>query len=97
MSDENTKKRMTIRMGIVMGMQEIDDNGAILQDYPVNVWGAEYDRMEQEEAVLFQERLNDECGDDLDKLINKARKVAVDFGLEMVIGAPEKPGNSSKK
>ena len=99
MSDENTKKRMTIRLGITIGMQDIDtDSGAVLQDYVVNNWGASYMRLEQEEAVLFQERLNDECGADLDKLVAKARKVAVDFGLETLIGTPpEKPGNSPKK
>jgi arginine decarboxylase-like protein len=92
MSDESTKKRMTIRIGIVTGMQEIDETGAVLQDYAVNTWGGSYFHLEQEEAVLFQQRLNDECGKDLDELVAKARKVAVDFGLEMVIGTPpEKP------
>jgi hypothetical protein len=92
-----TKKRMSMRLGIVMGMQEIDENGAILQDYPVNVWGAAYNRLEQEEAVLFQQRLNEECGADLDKLTAKARAVAVEFGLEAVIGAPEHPSGKPKK
>ena len=86
MTDE-TKKRMTIRIGIVTGMQEIDDTGAVLQDYPVNTWGGSYFRLEQEEAVLFQQRLNDELGTDMDALMAKARKVGVDFGIETVIGA----------
>lgn len=85
-----TKKRMTIHIGIVTGMQEIDESGAVLQDYPVNTWGGSYFRLEQEEAVMFQERLNDELGADLDALIAKARKVAVDFGIEMTIGTPDK-------
>lgn len=94
----STKKRMTLRLGIVVGMQEIDEStGAVLQDYPVNVWGAEYDRLEQEEAVLFQQRLNDECGADLDELIAKTRRVAVDFGLEMLIGTPPESTHPSGK
>jgi hypothetical protein len=88
----STKKRMTLRLGLVAGMQEIDETtGAVLQDYPVNVWGAQYDRLEQEEAVLFQQRLNDECGKDLDELTTKARKVAVEFGIDTLIGAPPAP------
>jgi arginine decarboxylase-like protein len=97
MSDESTKKRMTMRAGLVMGMQEIDENGVVLQDYVVNTWGGSYFRMDQEEAVLFQQRLNDTCGADLDALIAKVRGVAVEFGLETLIGVPpEKPGNSKK-
>ena len=95
MTDE-TKKRMTIRIGIVTGMQEIDDTGAVLQDYVVNTWGGSYFRLEQEEAVLFQERLNDELGKDMDALTAKARKVAVDFGLEMVIGTQPDTGKKPK-
>ena len=57
-----TKKRMTIHGGIVMGMQEIDENNVVLQDYIVNTWGGSYYRLEQEEAILLQERLNAECG-----------------------------------
>jgi hypothetical protein len=86
------KKRMTIRIGIVTGMQDIDENGAVLQDYTVNTWGGSYMRMEQEEAILFQQRLNDELGADMDALTAKARKVAVDFGVEMVIGTPPDSG-----
>jgi hypothetical protein len=86
------KKRMTIRIGIVTGMQDIDENGAVLQDYTVNTWGGSYMRMEQEEAILFQQRLNDELGADMDALTAKARKVAVDFGIEMVIGTPPDSG-----
>jgi hypothetical protein len=97
MSDESTKKRMTIRIGIVTGMQKIDETGAILQDYVVNTWGGSYFRLEQEEAVLFQQRLNDELGADMDALTAKARKVAVDFGLEMVIGTPPDTGKPPKK
>ena len=81
-----TKKRMTIRIGIVTGNQDIDENGAVIQDYVVNTWGGSYFRLEQEESILLQQRLNDELGADLDELINKARKVAMDFGVEMVIG-----------
>ena len=91
-----TKKRMTIRIGIVTGMQEIDESGAVLQDYIVNTWGGSYFRLEQEEAILFQERLNDELGKDMDALTAKARKVAVDFGLEMVIGAKPDTGKKTK-
>ena len=91
-----TKKRMTIRIGIVTGMQEIDEAGAVLQDYVVNTWGGSYFRLEQEEAVLFQERLNDELGKDMDALTAKARKVAVDFGLEMTIGTNPNAGKKPK-
>lgn len=94
MTDE-IKKRMTIHIGIITGMQNIDENGAVLQDYTVNTWGGSYYRLEPEEAVLFQERLNDELGADMDELTAKARKVAVDFGIEMTIGAA--PQDSVKK
>ena len=80
-----------------MGMQEIDENNVVLQDYIVNTWGGSYYRLEQEEAILLQERLNAECGKEMDELMAKVRKVALDFGIEVVIGAPEKPGNSPKK
>ena len=70
-------------------MQDIDESGAVLQDYPVNTWGGSYYRLEQEEAILFQQRLNDELGADLDALMVKARKIGVDFGVEAVIGSPD--------
>ena len=86
------KKRMTIRIGIVTGMQNIDETGAVLQDYVINTWGGSYMRLEQEEAILVQERLNDELADDLLALQKKAQKVLVDFGKEFVIGTPpDKP------
>ena len=91
-----TKKRMTIRIGIVTGAQEIDESGSVLQDYIVNTWGGSYFRLEQEESILFQERLNNELGKDMDALTAKARKVAVDFGLEMVVGIPPDAGKKPK-
>jgi hypothetical protein len=90
------KKRMTIRLGIIMGAQVIEDNGAVTEDYIVNNWGGAYFRLEPEEAVQFQAALNDACGDDLDALTKKARGVAVNFGLEMVGQEPSKPGNPNR-
>jgi hypothetical protein len=90
-----TKKRMTLRMGIIMGAQVIDENGAVREDYIVNNWGGAYYRLEPEEAVMFQAALNEALGDDLDALTKKARAVAVNFGLEMIgessAKAPGKP------
>jgi hypothetical protein len=88
-----TKKRMTIRMGILMGAQVIEeDTGAITEDYIVNNWGGAYFRLEPEEAVLFQAALNEAVGDDLDALTKKCRAVGVQFGLEMIGQEPDKPG-----
>ena len=86
-----SKKRMTIRMGITVGNQVIEDDGTVSEDYIINNWGCSYSRLEPEEAVLFQEALNNEIGADMDALIAKARKVAVDFGLETIVGNPNKP------
>lgn len=83
---EETKKRVTIRIGIVTGMQEIDENDAVLKDYAVNTWGGTYARLEPEEAIMLQERLNDAVGADMDAMVTKARKVAMDFGVEMMLG-----------
>lgn len=83
------KKRFSIRLGFVFGTQDIDPTtDTVVNDKIVNVWGAEYERLEQEEAVLFEARLQQECGDDLMKLMGKAMKVAADFGLETIIGEP---------
>lgn len=89
------KKRASIRMGFVLGMQDIDPvTDTVVNDHVVNVWGGMYERMEPEEAVLFQAELNNKCGADLDALITKARKVASDFGLETVIGSPASGGKN---
>ena len=95
----STKKRMTIRAGVIMGMQEIDeDTGAVLSDYIVNTWGGSYFRMEQEEAVLFQQVLNEKCGKDFDALNTKVRDAAVEFGIAAVIGEEKKvPQGQAKK
>ena len=83
------KKRASIKLGFVMSMQGIDeDTNQIVNDHVVNVWGASYERLEVEEAVLFEARLQQECGSDLMKVSEKAMKVSVDFGLETVMGIP---------
>jgi agmatine/peptidylarginine deiminase len=96
----STKKRMTIRTGIIMGMQEIDeDTGAVLSDYVVNTWGGEYFRLEQEEAILFQQFLNEKCGKDFDALSAKVRDAAVEFGTTAILGEEKKvpPGQAKKR
>jgi hypothetical protein len=81
------KKRASIRLGFVFGMQDIDsETDAVVNDHVVNVWGASYERLEVEEAVLFEARLQETCGKDLMALMEKAMKVAADFGMETIVG-----------
>lgn len=83
------KKRAAIRLGFTMSMQDIDpDTDAIVNDHVVNNWGGAYERLEVEEAVLFEAYLDETCGADFDIFIAKVRKAAKDFGLETIIGIP---------
>jgi hypothetical protein len=83
------KKRATIRLGFVFGTREIDaDTDAVLVDRVVNVWGCSYDRLEHEEAILFEKELQVKCGKQMLDLMETAMEVAADFGLETVLGIP---------
>jgi hypothetical protein len=87
------KKRFAMSMGFVMHAQNIDmETDVVARENFVNVWGGRYERLEHEEATLFEAALNAECGDELDAVIRKARAVATKFGLEMVGQEPAKPG-----
>jgi hypothetical protein len=86
------KKRFAMSMGFVMHAQNIDlETDVVARENFVNVWGGRYERLEQEEAILFEAALNDACGAELDALTFKARAVAVKFGLELVGQEPGKP------
>ena len=90
---DGKESRTSIRAGIVIGGQRIDPaTDEIVSDYHRNTHGAVYDRLELEEAILFQTALNTELGDDFDALAKKVRAVAVRFGLEQTGGnVPRKP------
>ena len=79
MSEEN--KRVAISLGFTMNMQTLDESGVIDSEEFVNVWGGRYERLNYDEAVRFEAKLDEECGDELDAFIKKARGVAAQFGL----------------
>ena len=83
------KKRASVKLGFVFSMQDIDEEtDVVVRDHVVNVWGGAYERLEVEEAVLFEAELQRTCGDDMLDLMKKAMKVAADFGLETIVGIP---------
>ena len=87
------KKRMAMSLGITMRMQSIDEESeVILMENFVNNWGGRYSRLDQDEAILFQNALLKECKTEYQALESKAMDVAAAFGLDM-IGQPTKPGN----
>jgi hypothetical protein len=87
------KERFAMSLGFTLHSQKIDtETNAVMIENFVNVWGGRYERLEPEEAVLFQAALNAACGSELDVLAKKAREVGVKFGLELVGHEPTKPG-----
>ena len=80
------KTRAVIRTGISISHQTFDDAGSMLEDYIVSEGGWNAYRLEPEEAVLIQNRLNDELADDMLALQKKVMKVMGDFGIEAVVG-----------
>lgn len=88
----NLVKRRGISVGLVVTGQRVDtDVDEVVSEFHVNTWGGKYDRLDEEVAVMFQAALNDALSNDFDALAAKARKVAVDFGLESV-GSPQTGG-----
>jgi hypothetical protein len=86
------KKRAVIRTGISISHQTFNEDGAMMEDYIVSDGGWNVYRLEPEEAVLIQNRLNDELADDLLALQKKVMKVMAEFGKEVVIGTPPDSG-----
>ena len=85
------KKRCAMSLGFTMHMQNIDtESDTVVMENFVNNWGARYERLEIEEAVAFQAALIDGCKAEYLALVNKAMDVAVEFGLETVVGVPPK-------
>ena len=89
------KKRMSMSLGITMYMQSIDgESNIVVQENFVNNWGGRYERLDQDEAVLFQSALLSECVDEYQALEKKAMTVAAKFGLDMVVETPNKPNKT---
>lgn len=87
------KKRMSMSMGITLYMQSIDEeSNIVVQENFVNNWGGRYERLDQDEAILFQNALLSECVDEYQALEKKAMAVAAKFGLDMVGETSDKPG-----
>ena len=80
------KKRAVIRTGILVCHQTFNEAGHMLEDYIISDTGHNVYRLEPEEAVLVQNRLNDELADDALALQKKVMKVMADFGIEAVVG-----------
>jgi hypothetical protein len=86
------KERFAMSLGFTLHTQKIDpETNAVMQENFVNVWGGRYERLMEAETLAFQAVLNEECGDELDKLMKKVRQVAAEFGLETKLGIPKKP------
>ena len=92
---EVIKKRAVIRTGVLISHQTFNEDGAMLEDYIITDSGHNVYRLEPEEAVIIQNRLNDELADDMLALQKKVMKVMADFGIEAVVGGT--PGNGPKK
>ena len=91
------KKRMSMSMGLTMYMQSIDEaSNVVVQENFVNNWGGRYERLEQDEAILFQNALLSECVDEYQALEKKAMAVASKFGIDMVGEVPSKPGKPNR-
>ena len=85
------KKRMAMSLGFTMHMQSIDtESNVVAQENFVNNWGGRYERLDIDEAVLFQNALLDECVDEYQALEKKAMAVAGKFGIERVGETPAK-------
>jgi hypothetical protein len=83
------KSRERISLGFVFGTQNIDvDTDLVVREKIVNVWGADYQRLELEEAVLFEAHMRKRCNEAFLHLMDVAMEAAADFGLETVIGVP---------
>lgn len=91
-----SEKRAALSLGFTLHMQNLDDAGGIDSENFVNVWGGRYERLEIDEAILFQAALNKECKAEYLALMSKAMDVASQFGLELV-GEPKPPGNKPNK
>ena len=90
------KKRMSMSMGLTLYMQSIDEeSNVVVQENFVNNWGGRYARLDQDEAILFQNALLTECVDEYQALEKKAMAVAAEFGLNMV-GEPDKPNKPTR-
>jgi hypothetical protein len=95
MADE-LNKRFSLIIGFGVGTQDIDSvTDRVVHEKIVNVWGGYYQRLEQEEAILFQNALNDALGDEMMALAAKAKTVAAKFGLEIIDESPK--GNAPVK
>lgn len=88
-------KRYTIYIGFAFGTQDIDPvTDMVVHEKIVNSWGGMYQRLEQEEAVLFENALDEALGDEMMALAARAKTVAAKFGLETIVGTPAKPNKA---
>ena len=79
------KKRGAISIGFTLHMQSIDTNSdLIVKENFVNVWGARSERLDIDEAILFQNALKDGCKTEYLALMSKAMDVAGEFGLNLI-------------
>jgi hypothetical protein len=86
------KKRMAMGLGFTLHMQSIDEESdVIVKENFVNVWGGRYERLDIDEAILFEAALKEECTEEWVALMKKAMGVATKFGLELV-GQPKTTG-----
>ena len=79
------KKRMAMGLGFTLHMQSIDtDSDLIVKENFVNVWGGRSERLDIDEAILFQNALKDGCKTEYLALMSKAMDVAGEFGLNLI-------------
>ena len=89
------KKRMAMGLGFTMHMQSVDENSdVVVKENFVNVWGGRYERLDIDEAILFENALKTGCKTEYLALMSKAMDIAAEFGLNMV-GSPK--GNAPAK
>ena len=90
MSEE--KKRVAMRLGFVAHMQNINvEDDVIVRENHINTWGGVFERLDPDEAMLFEESLRRECKAEFTALMEKAMEVAAARGLEVVGNNPSKP------
>jgi len=91
------KKRGAVSLGFTLHMQSIDtDSDLIVKENFVNVWGGRLERLDIDEAILFQNALKNGCKAEYLALMSKAMDVAGEFGLELVGTTPTKSGNPNR-
>jgi len=90
------KKRAAMSLGFTLHMQSIDeDSDVVVMENFVNNWGGRYERLDIDEAILFEAALRAGCKAEFTALMEKGMEVATEFGLELV-GQSKAPGNPNK-